>query len=100
MNDDEKYKKAKERVKEIKDFYGHLLVYVVVNIGIFLINYIVSPGTYWFYWVLIGWGIGLAVHWIQVFGIGKFLDKQWEEKKVKEIMKEMEGSEESQKEKE
>ncbi|HMA59659.1 MAG TPA: 2TM domain-containing protein [Halanaerobiales bacterium] len=100
MNEDEKFKKAKERVKEIKDFYGHLLVYVVVNIGIFLINYIVSPGTYWFYWVLIGWGIGLAVHWIQVFGIGKFLDKKWEEKKVKEIMKEMEDSEESQKEKE
>jgi len=100
MNEDEKFKKAKERVKEIKDFYGHLLVYVVVNIGIFLINYIVSPGTYWFYWVLIGWGIGLAVHWIQVFGIGKFLDKQWEEKKVKEIMKEMEDLEESQKEKE
>ena len=100
MNEDEKFKKAKERVKEIKDFYGHLLVYVVVNIGIFLINYIVSPGTYWFYWVLIGWGIGLAVHWIQVFGIGKFLDKKWEEKKVKEIMKEMEDSEESYKEKE
>jgi len=93
MKDEEKYKKAKEKVKEIKDFYSHLLVYVVVNIGIFLINYITSPGTYWFYWPLIGWGIGLAVHWTQVFGVSKILNKNWEKRKVKEIMDEMEDEE-------
>jgi len=100
MQEDEKYKKAKERVKEIKDFYGHLLVYVVVNIGIFIINYIVSPGTYWFYWVLIGWGIGLAVHWVQVFGVGKILGEKWENKKIKEVMQEIEESEDHNRKKE
>ena len=93
VKENEKYKKAKERMKEIKDFYGHLFVYIIVNIGIFIINYIVSPGTYWFYWVLIGWGIGLAVHWVQVFGVGKILGEKWEEKKIKEIMKEMDDNE-------
>lgn len=90
MNDEEKYKKAQEKVKEIKDFYSHLLVYVVVNIGLFIINYITSPGTYWFYWPLIGWGIGIAVHWTQVFGVSKILGDNWEKRKVKEIMDEME----------
>jgi len=90
MDKEKKYEKAKERVKEIKDFYGHLLVYIVVNIGIFIINYIVSPGAYWFYWVLIGWGIGLIVHWVQVFGVSRLLGEKWEEKKIKEIMEEME----------
>ena len=93
MNDEEKYKKAKEKVEEIKAFYSHLVVYLVVNIGLFLINYITSPGTYWFYWPLIGWGIGLAVHWTQVFGVSKILGNNWEKRKVKEIMDEMEDEE-------
>jgi len=93
MKDEEKYKKAQEKVKEIKDFYSHLLVYVVVNIGLFIINYVTSPGTYWFYWPLIGWGIGLAVHWTQVFGVSKILGNNWEKRKVKEIMDEMEDEE-------
>ncbi|MFO7815419.1 MAG: 2TM domain-containing protein [Halanaerobiales bacterium] len=90
MKEEEKYEKAKEKVKEIKDFYSHLLVYLVVNIGIFIINYIVSPGNYWFYWPLIGWGIGIAVHWTQVFGVSRILGENWEKKKIKEIMNELE----------
>jgi hypothetical protein len=93
MKDEEKYKKAKEKVEEIKAFYSHLVVYVVVNIGLFIINYVTSPGTFWFYWPLIGWGIGLAVHWTQVFGVSKILGNNWEKRKVKEIMDEMEDEE-------
>jgi len=39
---------------------------------------------------LIGWGIGLIVHWVQVFGVSRLLGEKWEEKKIKEIMEEME----------
>ena len=43
---DNKYEKAKKRVEEIKGFYSHLIVYVVINIGLFLINLFTSPGEY------------------------------------------------------
>ncbi len=52
----------------------------------FLIDVISSPERLWFYWVLIGWGIGLAIHGLNVFGTDKILGKDWEEKKIKEIM--------------
>jgi len=39
---------------------------------------------------LIGWGIGLIVHWVQVFGVSRLLGEKWEEKKIKGIMEEME----------
>lgn len=98
MDRKEKYKLAKERVKEIKDFYSHLIIYLIVNLLIFLINYIVSPGVYWFYWPLIGWGIGLAIHWTQVFGLDRFFGKDWEERKIEEIVNEMDKKDKSERE--
>ena len=86
---DEKYEKAKKRVEEIKGFYSHLIVYVVVNIGLFFLNLFTSPGFWWFYWPLLGWGIGLFFHAMGVFVFSKFPGKQWEERKIKEVMNKM-----------
>jgi len=86
MND-EKYEEAKKRVKELKDFYRNLITYVAVNILLIVINLITSPDSLWFYWVTIFWGIGIVLHASKVFILkGKFLGKEWEEKKIKEIM--------------
>jgi uncharacterized membrane protein YecN with MAPEG domain len=86
MNDD-KYQEAKRRVKELRDFYGNLLTYVGVNILLMIINLITSPESLWFYWVTIFWGIAILLHASKVFILkGKFLGKEWEEKKIKEMM--------------
>jgi hypothetical protein len=85
MNEQEiKYLKAKERVTELRDFYRHLGVYVIVNLGLFLINMITSPETLWFIWPLMGWGIAIVLHALRVFG-GAF-GSNWEEKKIDELM--------------
>ena len=87
MNEqDIKYQKAKERVAELQGFYINLTVYVIVNLGLFLINMLASPGVLWFFWPLMGWGIAVALHALFVFGSGRFLGADWEEKKIKEIM--------------
>ena len=86
MND-EKYEEAKKRVKELKDFYRNLITYAAVNILLIIINLITSPNHLWFYWVTIFWGIGICLHASKVYILkGKFLGKNWEEKKIKEIM--------------
>jgi len=84
--EDRKYLKAKKRVKELKGFYVHLGVYVLVNSLLFLSNIATSPDILWFYWPLIGWGIGIVMHAVYVFGFGLWLGPDWEEKKIKEIM--------------
>jgi hypothetical protein len=91
MNDEQRYQKAKERVQEIKGFYIHFLIYLFVNAGLFLINFFSSPGHWWFYWPLIGWGIGILAHAMGVFGLAGFLGKEWEERKIKEIMEKEES---------
>lgn len=86
MGEQETYERAKKRVEELKSFYSHLFVYLAVNAGLFLLNIITSPRHLWFYWPLIGWGIGLSIHGLSVFGTQKLLGKDWEEKKIREIM--------------
>ncbi|MGM0368069.1 MAG: 2TM domain-containing protein [Actinomycetota bacterium] len=85
----QKYKEAKKRVEDIKGFYGHLFAYIGVNITLIAINLVTSPGSLWFYWVTIFWGIGLFWHAMGVFVFNKFPGRKWEDKKIKEIMEEM-----------
>jgi hypothetical protein len=45
-----------------------------------------APDQIWFFWSLIGWGIGLAAHGLSVYGLGGFLGAEWEERKIQEII--------------
>ena len=85
----QRYERARRRVKELKGFYTHATVFVLVNIGLFLTN-LLAGGTWWFFWPLIGWGIGLGVHALNVFGFGGALGRDWEERKTRELMDEEE----------
>ena len=71
MEDQEqqRYQWANARVQAIKGFYIHATIFVLVNLGLFVINW-VTPGNWWFYWPLIGWGVGLAIHALVVFVFG------------------------------
>ena len=81
----QRYEQARKRVKELKGFYTHAAIYVLVNIMLFVIN-LLTGGGWWFYWPLIGWGIGLGVHALNVFGFGGKLGQDWEERKTRELM--------------
>lgn len=83
---EERYFAAKKRVNEIKGFYGNLTAYIFVNIGFLVLNLLTSPNHLWFYWPMLGWGIGVVIHGMKVFNYLPFLDKEWEEKKIKEFM--------------
>ncbi len=83
---EDRYFKARKRVEQIKGFYGNLIAYVVVNIGLLTINLLTSPEYLWFFWPMLGWGIGVFFHGMSVFNYMPFLGKDWEEQKIKEFM--------------
>ncbi|NPE29440.1 2TM domain-containing protein [Methanococcoides sp. SA1] len=78
---DDKLLRAQKRVKELKKFYNHLAVYLVIMAILFFIDYS-DGGSWWVHWPIIGWGIFVA---IQGISVSKFA-KGWEDKKIKEIM--------------
>ena len=43
-------------------FYKHLAAYALVNIALLALNLATSPGTLWFHWPLLGWGVAIAAH--------------------------------------
>ncbi len=90
--EEERYFKARKRVEEIKGFYGNLIAYVVVNIGLMVLNLLTYPGYLWFFWPMLGWGIGVLFHGMKVFNYMPFFGNEWEEKKIKEFMDKEEKS--------
>lgn len=86
MNDDPRYVEARRRVRLRRELYQHAAVYLVVNAMIVLLNVAATPGHWWFYWPLFGWGVGLTSHAVTVF----FALRQGGEFEEEAIRREME----------
>jgi hypothetical protein len=76
------YYRAKKRVEELKGFYGNLISYCCVIPLLIFINLTYSPQFQWFWFSAAGWGFGLVMHALKVFGYSS----RWEERKIKEIL--------------
>jgi hypothetical protein len=81
----QRYQRARERVQALKGFYTHATAFILVNIGLVVIN-LLTGGGWWFYWPLIFWGIGLGIHALNVFGLSGRFGQDWEERKTRELM--------------
>ncbi|KAF2509339.1 2TM domain-containing protein [Flavobacterium zhairuonense] len=81
-----RYHKAQKKVKEIKGFYEHLTVFILVTAILIFINLMTSPEYLWFIWCIMGWGIGVVIHGLKAFEISPAFSKEWEERKIKEIL--------------
>ena len=91
-----KYGRAKKKVDDIKGFYSHLTVYIIVNlaiiavrIGIFNENGIdVDIPAWTIFTTPFFWGIGLFFHGLWVFSDKLSFIRNWEDRKIREFMKE------------
>ncbi len=81
FDEDTTYYRAKKRVEEIRGFYGNLLSYCIV-IPILVIINLQTTTFHWFYFPMAGWGMGVIMHALSVFGYGS----KWEERKIRQLM--------------
>ncbi|MFC1971410.1 2TM domain-containing protein [Chloroflexota bacterium] len=89
MSEDEIYETAKKRVKARRDFYTHLVVYVVVNIVLVIIwAFPAGRGYPWFLWVIGGWGVGVLFNFLDVFVWQRRGDRAAIEKEAEKIRRE------------
>ncbi|RMB56088.1 hypothetical protein EAX61_16035 [Dokdonia sinensis] len=96
-----KYERAKKKVQNLKGFYTHLFIYVIINIllqlfyaGVFDFGTFSKHFPYWVRFTTpFFWGLSLAGHAVWIFyenGTNHFL-KAWEERKIKEILDKQEN---------
>ncbi len=85
MDGDYDYEAARRRVKSIKGFYIHASMFVLVTAFLTVLNFM-TPGPWWVQWVFLGWGVGVAINAIAVYGFAGWLGSDWEERKIRELM--------------
>jgi hypothetical protein len=83
--EDKRYEKAKERVEQIKGFYGNLTAYCIVIPILIFINYNTTSFP-WAIFPALGWGFGVTAHGLEAFGINPLYGRKWEERKMREFM--------------
>jgi hypothetical protein len=82
---EKRYERAKERVEKIKGFYIHFAIYLIM-VPVFIYLNTRSTGFPWAIFPIVGWGFGVAGHAMEAFEYNPFLGKNWEERKIKELM--------------
>lgn len=81
MSEAQKIAKAKRQVELLTGFYIHAGVFAVMLAGLLLIN-LVSDSDWWVQWVVLGWGLGVALHALLAFGrLGERI-ANWQMRKV------------------
>ncbi len=88
-----KLARAKKKVKNIKGFYTHLTIFVLVNLLIlggnthFFTEFVTDEYGFWRYLSTpVFWGIGLLIHGLVVFTPTFGFIKKWEDRKMRELI--------------
>lgn len=83
--ENKRYLNAKERMEAMKSFYGHLITFCLIIPVLWGIN-LANSSFIWAVFPTLGWGLGLFSHWIKVTGNHPFFNKNWQQKKIKQLM--------------
>ncbi len=88
--------RAKNRVDQLKGFYIHLTVYMLVNLFIIAVSLTARMNNgegfaeaffnFGTFATPIFWGIGLAFHAAKVLAYNPFFSKEWEERQIQKYM--------------
>ena len=89
------YLAAKKRVRSIRSFYFNLICYLIVIPSLAVLNIVYTPEFYWFLFSALGWGIGLSFHAMEAYNYTPFFGKNWEERKMRELLEKEENNKKS-----
>jgi transcriptional regulator with XRE-family HTH domain len=73
---------AFNQVRKLKGFYIHLAQYVLVIALLTVINALTTPNRWWVQWVIMGWGVGVFFHWLQISERFSLFGSKWEKHQV------------------
>ena len=96
MTDDQRREEAHAYVRSLRAFYIHASVFAGSMIIIFIVNLATNLAAgiagewwaWWSIWVLLGWGLGLAIHGlvVRLSRPGGLYGPQWEDRQVDKLL--------------
>jgi hypothetical protein len=85
---DDNYIRARKHVEELKGFYYSLGAYVLVIPFLIFVNLKTVPQFHWFWFPMLGWGLGLIIQAFRVFVDDAAFGRGWEKRKIEKYMEE------------
>ncbi|HWI27916.1 MAG TPA: 2TM domain-containing protein [Stellaceae bacterium] len=76
---------AWHRVRAMRAFFTHLTIFVGISFILFLVDS-ATAGPTWFYVPMLGWGLLLALHGLHAYDLLPWTTKNWEQRKVRELI--------------
>ncbi len=77
MKNQKSQQTAETKAKAKVELRIHLINYLVVNTILAVINLTLTPEYLWFKWPLLGWGIGIILHALNVCYSGNTQNKNY-----------------------
>lgn len=89
----ERYQLAAKRVKQLKGYYFHVLIFVIINVIVAIMNYrSLEDGESYFQWhnfiTFAIWGLILLSHTASVFLPNLIFGRDWEARRIRAYMEE------------
>jgi len=79
-----------EYVKQLKTFYTHIVVFIIVTPCLVALNAWISYGIWWVVFAILPWAFAIAMHALTVFGFLNLLGPKWEQRQFQKRMREHE----------
>ena len=73
---------ARRYVRRKRIFYTVLGVWIALSLMWFAIDMLDDSSSIWFYWPMLGTGIGVAIFGIVLLGIGGLFGADWERREI------------------
>ena len=78
---------ARRHVRRKRIFYAVVGIWVALSLMWFAIDMLDDSSSIWFYWPMLGTGIGVTVTGIVLLGIGGLFGANWERREIDKYLR-------------
>jgi hypothetical protein len=78
---------ARRYVRRKRALYTIVGIWIALSLMWFAIDMLDGSDSTWFYWPMLGTGIGVAITAIVLLGIGRLLGVEWERREVEKYLR-------------
>jgi 2TM domain len=78
---------ARRHVRRKRIFYAVFGVWIALSLMWLVIDLLDDSSSFWFYWPMLGTGIGVAITGIVLLGIGGLFGADWERREMDKYLR-------------
>ena len=84
---DEVRAEARRYVRRKRIFYTVVSIWMALSLMWLAIDVLDDSSSFWFYWPMLGTGIGVAITGVVLLGIGGLFGADWERREIEDYLR-------------